>query len=175
MNSNDLTFEQTKEILSKITKEDTALRYDLQKEDNVFFALIDIMIKSIEYALEHQEEPYWEESLDEKEMGKIVYLNYLLPSYYLSDKYENLNEFLNAYILLLNNYTLIYKDKLTEKFINSTQALNNLMKVENRFTRLIEISELLIAKYEKGHAMREEPFTISKTYLKELLAEAENV
>ena len=49
------------------------------------------------------------------------------------------------------------------------------MKVENRFTRLIEISELLIAKYEKGHAMREEPFTSSKTYLKELLAEAENV
>ena len=174
MNSNDLTFEQTKEILSKITKEDTALRYDLQKEDSVFFALIDIMIKSIEYALEHQEEPYWEESLDEREMGKIVYLNYLLPSYYLSDKYENLNEFLDAYILLLNNYTLIYKDKLTEKFINSTQALNNLMKVENRFTRLIEISELLIAKYEKGHVMREEPFTISKTYLKELLAEAEN-
>ena len=38
MNSNDLTFEQTKEILSKITKEDTALRYDLQKKI-VYFSL----------------------------------------------------------------------------------------------------------------------------------------
>ena len=175
MSSNDLTFEQTKEILNKFIKEDTVLRYELQKEDYSIPALIDIMIKSIDYALDNQENPYWEESLNEREMGKIVYLNYLLPSYYLSDKYENLNEFLNAYILLLNNYTLIYKDKLTEKFINSTQALNNLMKVENHFMRLIEISELLITKYEKGRKMREEPFTISKTYLKELLTEAENI
>jgi hypothetical protein len=72
-------------------------------------------------------------------------------------------------------YTLIYKENLSEKFLNSTQALNNLMKVENHFMRLIEISELLITKYEKGRKMREEPFTISKTYLKELLTEAENV
>ena len=175
MSSNDLTFEQTKEILNKFIKEDTVLRYELQKEDNSIPALIDIMIKSIDYALENQENPYWEESLNEREMGKIVYLNYLLPSYYLSDKYENLNEFLDAYTLLLNNYTLIYKDKLTEKFINSTQALNNLMKVENHFMRLIEISELLITKYEKVRKMHEEPFTISKTYLKELLTEAENI
>lgn len=175
MNSNDLTFEQTKEILNNFIKEDTKLKYSIEKEDGEIPYLIDNMIKSIEYALEHENEPYWEESLDEREMGKIVYLNYLLPSYYLSDKYENLNEFLDAYILLLNNYTLIYKDKLTEKFINSTQALNNLMKVENHFMRLIEISELLITKYEKGRKIREEPFTISKTYLKELLTEAENI
>lgn len=29
--------------------------------------------------------------------------------------------------------------------------------------------------YEKGKAVCEEPFTISKTYLKELLEEAENI
>lgn len=175
MNSNDLTFEQTKEILSKFMEEDTALKYSLQREDPEFHFLIDIMIQSIEYALEHQEEPIWEKCLDEREMRKVVYLNYLLPSYFLSDKYENLKEFLDAYTLLLNNYTLIYKEKLTEKFINSTQALNNLMKVENHFMRLLEISELLITKYEKGKFLREEPFTISKTYLKELLEEANNI
>ena len=173
--NNDLTFEETKKILANFIKEDNALRYSLQREDDNLCDLINTMIKSIEYALEHQEEPIWEESLNEREINKVIYLNYLLPSYYLSDKYENLNEFLDAYILLLNNYTLIYKDKLTEKFINSTQALNNLMKVENHFMRLIEISELLIAKYEKNRSLREEPFTISKTYLKELLTEAENV
>ena len=175
MNSNELTFEQTKEIIQKFTKEDTTFKYALQKEDKSFLFLIDIMIQSIEYALEHQEEPMWDKALDEKEAGKIVYLNYLLPSYYLSDKYENLKEFLDAYILLLNNYTLIYQEKLNENFINSTQALNNLMKVENHFSRLIEISEFLIARYEKNKSLREEPFTITKTYLKELLAEAENV
>lgn len=175
MNSNNLTFEQTKEILNKIIKENTALKYDLQKEDDTFFMLINTMIKNVEYALEHQEEPQQKDNLNEKEIKKIIYLNYLLPSYYLSDKYENFNEFLDAYILLLNNYTLIYKDKLTEQFINSTQALNNLMKVENHFMRLIEISKILIAKYEKGRSMREEPFTITKTYLKDLLKESENI
>lgn len=171
----DLTFEQTKEILTNFINKDTPLRYDIQREDNIIPALIDLMIQSIEYALEHDENPYWDNTLNEQDIKKIIYLNYLLPSYYLADKYENLKEFLDAYTLLLNNYTLIYKNKLPEKFITSTQALNNLLKVENRFTRLIEISELLIAKYEKGRALREEPFTISKTYLKELLTEAENV
>ena len=175
MNSNDLTFEQTKKILDKFIKEDTKLKYDIEKEDDEIPYLIDNMVKSIDYALENQEKPYWEETLDEREIGKVVYFNYLLPSYYLSDKYENLNDFLDAYILLLNNYTLIYKEKLTEKFINSTQALNSLMKIENHFMRLLEISELLIAKYEKGFKLREEPFTISKTYLKELLEEANNI
>ena len=174
MNS-DLTFEQTKKILTDFIDNDTPLRYEIQKEDSTIPALIDIMIKSIEYAMENEEDPYWDNTLNEVDIKKIIYLNYLLPSYYLSDKYENFKEFLEAYVLLLNNYTLIYKDKLTEKFITSTQALNNLIKVENHFTRLIEISELLIAKYEKGRAMREEPFTISKTYLKELLEEAENI
>ena len=171
----DLTFEQTKEILTNFINKDTPLRYDIQREDNIIPALIDLMIQSIEYALEHDENPYWDNTLNEQDIKKIIYLNYLLPSYYLADKYENLKEFLDAYTLLLNNYTLIYKNKLPEKFITSTQALNNLLKVENRFTRLIEISELLIAKYEKGRKMREEPFTISKTYLKELLTEAENI
>ena len=171
----DLTFEQTKEILTNFINKDTPLRYDIQREDNIIPALIDLMIQSIEYALKHDENPYWDNTLNEQDIKKIIYLNYLLPSYYLADKYENLKEFLDAYTLLLNNYTLIYKNKLPEKFITSTQALNNLLKVENRFTRLIEISELLIAKYEKGRALREEPFTISKTYLKELLTEAENV
>ena len=94
--SSDLTFEQTKEILNNFIKEDTKLKYDIEKEDGEIIYLIDNMIKSIEYALEHENEPYWEESLDERKMGKIIYLNYLLPSYYLSDKYENLNEFLDA-------------------------------------------------------------------------------
>lgn len=174
MNSN-LTFEQTKEILIKFINEDTPLRYDIQREDDIIPALIDLMIQSIEYAIEHNEDPYWDNTLNEQDMKKIIYLNYLLPSYYLADKYENLKEFLEAYVLLLNNYTLIYKDKLSEKFITSTQALNNLLKVENRFTRLIEISELLIAKYEKGRNLREEPFTITKTYLKELLEETNNI
>ena len=175
MNSNDLTFEQTKEILVNFIKEDTALKYALKKENHSFTALINIMIESIEYALEHQENPIWEEALNEEEMRKVVYLNYLLPSYFLSDKYENFKEFLDAYILLLNNYALIYQKKLSENFINSTQALNNLIKIENHFTRLIEISEFLIAKYEKNRSLREEPFTITKTYLKELLTESENV
>ena len=174
MNS-DLTFEQTKKILTDFIDNDTPLRYEIQKEDSTIPTLIDIMIKSIEYAMENEEDPYWDNTLNEIDIKKIIYLNYLLPSYYLSDKYENFKEFLEAYVLLLNNYTLIYKDNLTEKFINSTHALNNLIKVESHFTRLIEISELLIAKYEKGRAMREEPFTISKTYLKELLEETENI
>jgi hypothetical protein len=55
------------------------------------------------------------------------------------------------------------------------QTENITEKTLREFMRLIEISELLITKYEKGRKMREEPFTISKTYLKELLTEAENV
>ncbi len=171
MTSNDLTFEETKKILNDFIEEDTPLKYDIQKEDSSIPALINIMIKNVEEILNNQEIPS-KHNLNENELKKIIYLNYLLPSYYLSDKYENINKFLDAYILLLNNYTLIYKENLSEKFLNSTQALNNLLKVENHFMRLIEISELLIAKYEKSKSLREEPFTISKTYLKELLAEA---
>ena len=171
MTSNDLTFEETKKILNDFIEEDTPLKYDIQKEDSSIPALINIMIKNVEEILNNQEISSTP-NLNENELKKIIYLNYLLPSYYLSDKYKNINKFLDAYILLLNNYTLIYKENLSEKFLNSTQALNNLLKVENHFMRLIEISELLIAKYEKSKSLREEPFTISKTYLKELLAEA---
>lgn len=172
--NNNLEFKDVKEFLIKFMDEDSSLKYSLLREDDSFIALINCMLKSVEYALEHQESPVWEETLDDREKQKIIYLNYLLPSYYLSDKYDNIKEFLESYVLLVNNYSLVYKEQLVENFINSVVALNNLMKVENHFARLIEISEVLITKYEKGKAVREEPFTISKTYLKELLEEAEN-
>ena len=76
---------------------------------------------------------------------------------------------------LLNNFINIYEDKVSDDFKGSAEAINNLIRTASNFTRLICLSDVLITKYEKGRAMREEPFSITKTYLKEIFDEIDNL
>lgn len=161
-----MSFEEIEKYFLDFFKSDTVLKRDIIEECPCIYNLIDVIFQSIKGNKDGNSQDIY---LNETEQNQLMYFHYLLPIYYFSDKYENFKEFIETYLLLINNYVINYTEFISSKLMNSVNSLNNLVKTESHFERLIEISGFLIARYEKEKHTREEPFTISKTYLKELL------
>lgn len=171
----DLTFKEVKENIKYFFENETTLKNTLDQRAHDATFLFNYLIDCIEYAINNPENPQNLELYDDKINDNIILLNYYLLAYYLQDKYDYLETLIVTHMHLLNNFALIYEDKISEEFKDSVIAVNNLIKTASNFTRLICLSDVLITKYEKGRAMREEPFSITKTYLKEIFDEINNL
>lgn len=170
-----LSFEEVKENIKYFSENEISLKNTLDQHVHGVSFLFNYLIEAIEYAIEHPEEPQNLEKYDDKINENIILLNYYLLSYYLQDKYDYLEILIVSHMNLLNNFINIYEDKVSDDFKGSAEAINNLIRTASNFTRLICLSDVLITKYEKGRAMREEPFSITKTYLKEIFDEIDNL
>lgn len=170
-----LSFEEVKENINYFLENEITLKNILDQHTFGVGYLFKYLINSIEYAIEHPDAPQNLETYDDEINDNIILLNYYLLSYYLQDKYDYLEILIVSHMNLLNNFCKIYEDKISEDFNDSTLAINNLIKTASNFSRLIALSDVLITKYEKGRAMREEPFSITKTYLQEIFDEIDNL
>ena len=170
----EISYDETKEIMQRFFDEDTDLRAKILEEVPNLQALIDIMLRNFDFAIEHADEGLKEEeTLLDGDITRLTYLNYILPSFYLADKYSNLSEFLSAYVLLCNNYLELYGESTAYTYIESVNSLVNLLQLESNFQRLIVVSETLINKYNYINANVPETLQLSKLYLKSLLGKNE--
>lgn len=170
----EISYEETKEIINNFFNQDTELRTKITTEVPNFRVLIDIMLRNFDYAVEHNEEGLIEEdTLLEGDISRLTYLNYILPSFYLADKYPNLSEFFSAYVLISKNYLDLYGQQIISDYIDSVTSLINLLQIESNFQRLIVVSETLIEKYKFINTNIPETLHLSNLYLKAMLGKEE--
>lgn len=168
----EISYEETKEIMQKFFTQESELGAKIFEEVPNFKILIEIMLRNFDYAIEHAEEELVEEAtLLHGDIDRLTYLNYILPSLYLADKYPNLSEFLSAYVLLAKNYLDLYGTGVSRNYIESVNSLINLLQVESNFQRLIIVSETLINKYNYVNSNNPESLHLSRLYLKSMLGE----
>lgn len=109
----------------------------------------------------------------------LINMNQVLPYMVLSDKYEDINEFIAAYTLLGNNYVAAISainasNRDLEAFSKSIDILTNMLESQNNYYRLINMSYDLLEKYEYISNNYASSVDISAKYLRIISKENDN-
>lgn len=159
----EYSFEQAKTIILNAINEDKAFLKQIYKVCNKFDSLLNNIIIQLE-------EENFDYQLSEIDTINVIRINQVLPFYIIEEEYEEMREFCQAYILILQNFVNITgeKNKIIEP---SVQVIGKLLQIEQSFTRLIYLSELLLNKYESvaQDVNRLESYRISKLYIDKIL------
>lgn len=91
------------------------------------------------------------------------------------DKYKDMQVFANAQVLILNNLIKMTgdKNKILESF---TYTVSKLLKIEENFSRLIYMSELLLNCYDynKKKEIERGDYQLSKMYIDKMIGNDED-
>lgn len=91
------------------------------------------------------------------------------------DKYKDMQVFTNAWVLILNNLIKMTGDK-NKILESSTYTVSKLLKIEENFSRLIYMSELLLNCYDynKKKEIEREDYQLSKMYIDKMIGNDED-
>ena len=91
------------------------------------------------------------------------------------DKYKDMQVFANAWVLILNNLIKMTGDK-NKILESSTYTVSKLLKIEENFSRLIYMSELLLNcyNYNKKKEIEREDYQLSKMYIDKMIGNDED-
>lgn len=91
------------------------------------------------------------------------------------DKYKDMQVFANAWVLILNNLIKMTGDK-NKILESSTYTVSKLLKIEENFSRLIYMSELLLNCYDynKKKEIEREDYQLSKMYIDKMIGNDED-
>lgn len=134
------------------------LKNTLEKDIENWGYLIELIIHDIEND---------DKKLADGDNTKIIKINSLLPFYYLRDEYEDFEEFLEWYIILIQNYGVMIFEK-NKDVLDSLKSIVVLLQTKNNFNRLIYCSEILIKEIDYKKDKINSPYAslqISKMYL----------
>lgn len=165
---NDFSFEECQKIVENSIKngEDYLNRiYEIcDKFDNLFHYIVK--------QIEDNNSDYIMSKID---VINTIRINQILPFFILEDKYEDMQIFANAWILILNNLIKMTGDK-NKILESSTYAVSKLLKIEENFSRLIYMSELLLNCYEhnKEKELNREDYQLSKMYIDKIIGNNED-
>lgn len=165
----EFNFDEAKNCILDALSNDAKYLHNIYKTCNKFDNLIKIIIKQ----LENKNINY---KLSEIDTINIIRINQILPFYIIEEEYENFREFCNAYILILQNFVNMTgeNNKVIEP---SIQIIGKLLQIEQSFSRLIYLAELLLNKYEciAQDVNRLESYKISKLYIDKILNQDEKL
>lgn len=162
----EYSFEEAKDIVLNAINEDKVFLKQLYKVCDKF----DSLIKNIIIQLEEENS---ECQLSEIDTINAIRINQVLPFYIIEEEHENMREFCQAYILILQNF-INFTGENNKIIEPSVQVIGKLLQTEQSFSRLIYLSELLLNKYESvaQDVNRLESYKISKLYIDKILKQS---
>lgn len=131
-----------------------------------FDVLMEIVLRNMRYVTEHDGDPE-QETLLSGDISRLCLLHMYLPFFTLSEAYESLPSFADAYVLLMRNYCQAYgvEGKLSE----TLEAMEKLLTTKHAYTKLLVIAQQLIAKYDMMRQYCPETLQVSSRYLQYLV------
>lgn len=112
--------------------------------------------------------------LSDIDMINTIRINQILPFFMLEDKHEDVLQFANAWILILQNLIAMTGEK-NKGLEESTLVVAKLLHCDLNFSRLIYLSEMLLNKYEyiQMQANDMESYKLSKLYIDKILKQSD--
>lgn len=124
----------------------------------------------IEEIIDRLEKGKTESKLSDIDMINAIRINQILPFLLLEDKYKDLDKFIEAWLLVQQNYINMTGEN-NLKLLPSVQTISKLLHLNVNFNKLIYMSEYLLNKYEyiENKASDMESYNISKLYIDKIL------
>lgn len=160
------TFEDVERFMRSFLGSRDRLRDEIVKLVSNFDTLMKIILHNLRYVLEHDGE-LEEATLLDGDVARLSMLNMQLPFFTLSEDYESMPEFSEAYTLLLRNYCQAYG--VEGNLSDTLEAMEKLLATKHTYTRLLVIAQQLISRYDMLRQYCPETLQVSARYLQYLV------
>ncbi len=140
-----MTFEEAK--LALTGNRDGELHKELHERYTNIDVLEDMILEALEYTIKNDVLIDADKRLKQGDIARLAGVAISIPYYLLAEKYAEVKEYAEAFVLLCSNYFAMYEP---ESLVRGTfDTVSKLLTLEGNFTKLIVASQALVVKMEK--------------------------